>query len=85
MPKKNNPIADNESFIRLVQVARDDAEIKNVLLDILKAGSFNRISLLNTYIDKMTLQKAPQDFINALGYLREDDIAKQVLDIIQAE
>ncbi len=78
-------ISDNESFVRLIQLAWDDEDIRTELVKILKLDSFNRTSLLNTYIDKMRLQGLPEDFINTLGYLRDDDIANQVFQAIQSK
>jgi hypothetical protein len=73
----------NEAFVRLMQVAREDQEIKNRLTMILRLDPFNRKSLLNSYISKMKLKKAPNDFIEALTYLLDEAIARKALEIIE--
>ena len=79
-PKKS--IADNESFISLIQLAKEDRKIKDRILTILKLDSFNRISLLNTYISEMSLKGAAKDFVEAFAYLKDDNIANEAIKII---
>ena len=79
--KKN--IANNESFILLIQLAKEDKKIKDRILMILKLDSFNRISLLNTFISEMSLKSAPKDFVEAFAYLEDDNIADEAIKIIK--
>ena len=78
--KKN--IVDNESFILLIQLAKENKKIKDRILMILKLDSFNRISLLNTFISEMSLKGAPKDFVEAFAYLKDDTIANEAIKII---
>ena len=76
-------VSEYDSFIILMQVARDDKVVKKRLINILKLNRFNRISILNTYIKDMVFQGAPADFIAALAFLKDDDVAKKALQLIQ--
>ena len=49
---------------------------------ILKLDSFNRISLLNTFISEMNLKGAPEDFVEAFVYLKDDSVANEAIKII---
>ena len=80
--KRKKRIADNESFVSLIQLAKEDKEIKNRILMILKLDSFNRISLLNTFISEMNLKGAPEDFVEAFVYLKDDRVANEAIKII---
>ncbi|MCK4797651.1 MAG: hypothetical protein KAT05_09730 [Spirochaetes bacterium] len=76
-------ITENEAFITLIEIAKEDKKIKNMLLPILRLDHFNRKSVLNTYISKMKLKNAPKNFTEAISYLLDDEIANKVLEIIE--
>lgn len=79
---RKKSVSDNESFVSLIQLAKEDKEIKNRILMILKLDSFNRISLLNTFISEMNLKGAPEDFVEAFFYLKDDSVANEAIKII---
>ncbi|MCB0278789.1 MAG: hypothetical protein KDD94_04760 [Calditrichaeota bacterium] len=76
-------VSENDSFVILMQVARDDQDVKKRLLAILEQNRFNRLSILNTYIKDMLLKSAPADFVAALSYLKDDAVAKKALELIK--
>ena len=76
--------ADDDTFIRLVQIARDDPKINKEILKILTLDSFNRQSALNTLLDTMRLKGAPLEFIEAVDFLVDDDVAEKFLVVINA-
>ena len=75
-------LTDNESFVVLIQLAKEDEKIKERIIAILKLDSFNRISLLNTIISEMDLKGAPKDFVEAFSYLKDDNVASRAIEII---
>lgn len=79
IPKK---IADNEIFVILIQLAKEDKKIKERILAILRLDSFNRMSLLNSLFSEMGLKGAPDDFVEAFMYLKDDNVVNGVIDII---
>ena len=79
---KSRPITENETFIRLIQAAREDKEFHDQIYAILSLNSFNRKSILNTFIDNMRLNNVSEDLIEALASLREDDVAEVALEVI---
>jgi len=80
--RRRKPIVNNETFIYLMKVAREERDIRNRLKSILKLDSFNRQSILNTWLHDLKLQGAPKDFIESLSYFLDDDIAEKALEVI---
>ena len=76
-------VGDDESFVRLIQVALDDPMLRRQLKTILLLDSFNRQSALNTLIREMKLTRAPRQIITALGCLLDDAVADNALSILQ--
>jgi hypothetical protein len=65
--KKRQPAGVDETFVRLIQIAEEDPEIREQILCILSLDAFNRKSALNTYIQNMRLKGAPMEFISAIA------------------
>ena len=80
--KEKKTVGDNEAFIRLIQIAQEDNEIREHLIKILSIDSFNRKSALNTFIEHMLLKKAPKEFIEAVSSLLDEEVAKKTLEIL---
>ena len=75
-------VSNNEMFVTLIRVAREDEDIKNRLVRILSLDSFNRTSTLNTFIDELRLKNAPPIITEAISYLLDDTLAAKVLKTI---
>lgn len=80
--KKKKSVGENELFVSLIRVAQEDSKIKKQILAILSQNKFNRVSILNSYIEEMRLRKAPKNFISAIACLLDDDIAEKALGIL---
>ena len=78
-----NFIADDENFIALVQVLKEDYKVRNKIEPILSLDKFNRKSALNTWLEQLRFQQAPKKFIALLSCLLDDDIAKKLLHVIK--
>ena len=72
----------SEPFISLMQVAREDPEIKRVLIGILRQNEFNRTSILSTTIEEMRYKGAPPSFIAALACLLNTAVADRAYDLL---
>jgi hypothetical protein len=83
--KKQPYITQNEDFLRLVQVVKEEPQIRQTLKSILGLDNFNRKSALNTWLEELKLKKAPKKFRSALSCLLDDDIARKTLDIIREQ
>ena len=75
-------IVDNETFIDLMRVAQENSDIRKKFIFILKLDSFNRQSLLNTWLNDLRLQGAPKKLIEALSAFLDDDLAEKALEVI---
>ncbi len=83
--KKQPYITQNEDFLRLVQVVKEEPQIRQTLKSILGLDNFNRKSALNTWLEELELKQAPKKFRSALSCLLDDDIARKTLDIIREQ
>lgn len=70
--------------MQLMSVAREDADIRAQLIEILTQNPFNRKSSLNTWIHTMQLQRAPAPFVRAISYLLDDATADKALQLLRA-
>jgi len=80
--KRSGSIADDETFVNLIHTAQEDPEVGDRLRTILALDSFNRRSLLNTWLEELGLQNAPADFIRALSYLLDDEVARTASELL---
>ncbi len=81
--KKPGSVADDEDFIRFMQVAREDPEIHKRLISILSQDDFNRQSLLNTWIADLELQNAPAELRRTLTYLLDGEVSGTALQLLE--
>ena len=79
---KRSP-GDDETFVRIIQVAGEDPEIREQILRILSMDAFNRKSALNTFIGEMRLKGAPRDFVSAIACFLDNGVAEKALAILQ--
>jgi hypothetical protein len=81
--EKKRFVADDENFLSLVQVLKEDSKIRSKIEPILSLDQFNRKSALNTWLEQLKYQQAPEKFIALLSCLIDDDIAKKLLSVIK--
>ncbi|MFC1500235.1 hypothetical protein ACFL6T_04365 [Candidatus Zixiibacteriota bacterium] len=81
----NNPgsVSDDEDFIRFMQVAQEDEEMRVRLISVLSQDDFNRQSLLNTWLSELELQNAPQELRRVLAHLLDGEVALAALRLLQ--
>ena len=75
-------VGDNAAFVTLIQVAKEDADIRKQLQGILAQPPFHRISMLNMLISQMKLKSAPPEFITAIASLLDDEVATKAIEVI---
>jgi len=81
--KKPASVADDEDFVRFMQVTREDPELYKRLTFVLSQDDFNRQSLLNTWIADLELQNAPQELRRILTYLLDGEVAGTALRLLE--
>ena len=72
----------DSTFVRLIQIASEDPEIREQILYILSLDAFNRKSALNTFIHNMRLKGAPSEFVSAIACFLDDGVAEKALSIL---
>ena len=81
--RKGQPfLSDNENFVALMQAASEDKTIRQKIIAIAALDPFNRESLLNTYLQSMAIRGAPEELLTTLSFLKDDDIARKVLEVL---
>ena len=85
MTEKTETAGENENFVALIQAAIENSRMKKQILAIVQLDSFNRASLLGTYVTSLQLQGAPSELIEALNCLKEDVIAEKTREILLNE
>jgi hypothetical protein len=71
-----------ESFGTLVEIMRDDKDINEKVMAVLRLDAYKRRTILNNWLEQLRIQKAPQNLINSLSSLFDDKVAEQVLQFI---
>ena len=72
-----------DTFINLILIACEDKEIEAQLLTILRLPWNARNALLGDFVEKMKQQGAPVDFLGAMEWLKNDEVAGQVLEMLE--
>lgn len=72
----------NESFIAVVQLARDDREIFSTISQIINLTRAERHHLLDRLLWSLHQERAPDDFIEAIGYLYDDSLVERLKEYI---
>ena len=83
--KRDPSIADDEAFVRLIHVAREDPAIGDQLRALLSMDDFNRQSAIRSMMDEMYLNRAPRELISAFACLLDKEIATRALEVLGQE
>jgi len=84
-PPRNQPksVGDNASFVTMILAAREDVTMNETLEAILALPPSQRRSLINTLTADMKKRAAPADFIEAIAYLQDDEVAQKVREALK--
>lgn len=63
----------------------NDPKMRGQILAIVQLDSFNRASLLGTYVSSLQFKGAPSELIEALNCLKDDLIAEKTREILLNE
>ena len=85
LKKQDELLGDNETFVRLIQLVREDSQIGDQLRALLSMDDFNRQSVIRSMVDEMRLNNAPAELISAFACLLDDRIADKAMEILYAE
>lgn len=77
--------ADHDTFIKLILVACEDPTVRQRLLLLLHLPHNARLPLLRNLIEEMRAGGAPQDFIEAIAFLEDEDIAGRVTALLSGD
>jgi len=78
-------VGDNEAFVKLIQVAKEDSNINKTLISIISMDPFQRKSAIGSLIEDMQLKGAPKKFVAAIANLRDDKVADRALAMLLDE
>jgi hypothetical protein len=80
---KSNDLS--QSFASLLQVIKADKEIRNRVIQLLKANSYTRRMLLNKWLEQLWRKQASDNLMQALSCLFDDSIAEKVLVLFDSQ
>ena len=83
--KKLLSAGDDETFVRLIQIAREDPEVRKKILCFLHLDPFNRKSTLNTFIQQMKLKGAHSEFVSAVSCFLDDQASEKAREILSKD
>jgi hypothetical protein len=76
-------VGDNDRFVTMILAAREDATMKAALESILALPPALRKSFITTLTADMKRNRAPADFIEAIAYLQDDEVARKVCEALK--
>ena len=71
-----------EGFIGLLVAACNDPGINSTLERLLSMPDERRRGLVHTWVSDLLIEKAPQDFIQAVACLMDDAVAEKAYEVI---
>jgi hypothetical protein len=83
-PAKENgkTVGENDTFVTLIQLARQDPQVGLVLKSILAQPALKRISMVKALVDEMARRSAPADFVGAIAALLDDEVARKAAEML---
>jgi len=75
-------VAEVEGFVSLLLSACDDPEINATLAKLLAMPDEKRRGLVHAWVTDLLIEKAPQDFIQAVACLSDDAVAEKAYEVI---
>jgi len=72
-----------EQFAQLIQIMRDDAEINQRIIQLLKLDSYQRRVVLNRWLEQLRRIDASEKLTQALSCLFDDDISNKTLSLLK--
>jgi hypothetical protein len=85
LKKQVESLGDDETFVRLIQLAQEDSQIGDQLRALLSMDDFNRQSVIRSMLDEMRLNNSRAELISAFSCLLDDRIADKAMEILNAE
>ena len=80
--RKARSAGENESFVRIIQLAGEDPGVRTLILRILSLDATRRTTALNTLIADMRPKGTPEEFISAIGCFLDDGVAEKALSML---
>lgn len=77
------PTSEQDQFVRIIQVACHDREIKGRLLHLLKAKTMDRPRLIKNMCLILEKEGGPHDLIHAIGLLQDESLALRTREILE--
>lgn len=75
-------VAEVEGFVDLLLAACNDPEINATLERLLSMPDGKRRGFIHAWVTDLLIEKAPQDFIQAVACLSDDAVAEKAYEVI---
>jgi len=75
--------SEDEHFVRLIQLAKEDESIRERLLAILSMQGVKRQIALSSILESTRLSGAPEEFVSAMAVLQNSEVADKALKVLK--
>jgi hypothetical protein len=73
----------SDQFAHLIQIAQNDDEINNRIVQLLRLDSYRRRIVLNRWLERLRREGARENLQQSLACLFDDDIVEKTLLILK--
>ena len=77
-------LRESDDFIIFMQVAMEDPVTRQPLTELLERPHDTRVAALNSWLENLNKESAPQAFSNGVHHLRHQDIADKALKLLKS-
>lgn len=77
-----NHVADNEHFVLLVKLIKEDSSFRSEISKILDLDERERRNVIDTIIEKMKNNSEPGVLIEAFSYLKDTAVAFRLKEVL---
>ena len=80
-PKAQN-ISDNDAFVSLVQLCREDEDLQRWVMALIRMDDFDRQSMLHSKINELRLKQVPEEHIHIFECQSRREILAKIQDVL---
>ena len=71
------------NFFQLLFIIKNDAEIRDQVIQLLKLDSFQHRNVLNRWMEQLRRNNAAENLRQSLSYLFDDTVAEKTLTLLR--
>ncbi len=76
-------LSDNEDFVRMVQMIRNDAEFRKTVISLLRLDPWRRKSIITEIVENMKSARESSSLVTAMASLLDDEVVASILQMLK--